>query len=149
MARPVTYVGSSVALFLEDVSPGTFIRPCGLTNHTVTFTKNATEISVPDCDDPELPAWIERGVESLDMSGSGNGILAAEAVDAWWAAFNSTESIPARIYIGSLTDTVNGRFWSGNIHITSFEVTGERGNKAQVNVSFVSDGEMVFSTTTL
>ena len=83
------------------------------------------------------------------MSGSGNGILAAEAVDAWWAAFNSTESIPARIYIGSLTDTVNGRFWQGNIHITSFEVTGERGNKAQVSVSFVSDGEMVFSTTTL
>ena len=78
--RPVTYVGSSVALFLEDVTPGTFIRPCGLTNHTVTFTKNATEVTVPDCDDPELPAWIERGVESLDMSGSGNGILAAEAV---------------------------------------------------------------------
>lgn len=148
MARPDTYKGSSVALFLEGLTPGTFIRPCGLNNHTVSFSKNATEIVVPDCDDPDLPAWIERGVESLDMTGSGSGILAAEAVDRWWAAFSSTDSVPARIYIGALTDVVNGRFWEGNIHITGFEVTGERGPKAQVNVSWASDGEITFNPTT-
>ena len=146
MARPTTYVGSSVALFLEGSTAGQYIRPCGLTNHTFSFTKNATEINVPDCDDPELPSWVERGVESLDFSGSGTGILAAEALDDWWEAFNSTESINARIYIGKPTDTANGRYWQGKIHVTGFEVTGERGGKANVNVSIASDGELILQT---
>ena len=49
MAKPTTYVGSSVAIFLEDpASPGTFLRPCGLNNHTATFSKATQEILVPD-----------------------------------------------------------------------------------------------------
>ena len=149
MARPTTYVGSSVAIFLESTeTPGEFIRPCGLTNHTVTFTKNTQDTQVPDCDDPELPSWLERGVESLDFSASGSGVLAAEAVDNWWAAFVSTASINARIYIGKPTDTVNGRYWVGKVHVTNFETSGEKGNKAQVSIEIVSDGEMTFNHVT-
>lgn len=149
MARPTTFVGSSVAIFLESsTTPGTFTRPCGLNSHTATWTKNTTEVLIPDCDDPELPAWVARGVESLDFSANGSGILAAEALDDWWAAFNTTESILARIYVGKPSDTVNGRYWEGRVHVTSFEVSGERGNKAQANVSVVSDGELVYSEIT-
>lgn len=146
MAKPRTYAGSTVAIFLEDAdAPGTFIRPCGLNSHTVTFTKNTQDVTVPDCDDPELPAWIERGVESLDMSASGSGILAAEAVDNWWLAYNTTESIIARIYIGKPDNVENGRYWEGRVHVTNFETTGERGNKAQASVSLVSDGEITYN----
>ncbi|WP_406720365.1 phage tail tube protein [Thioclava litoralis] len=149
MAKPTTFVGSSVAIFLEDTAnPGTFLRPCGLNSHTVTFSKNTQDVTVPDCDDPELPAWIERGVESLDFSANGSGILAAEALDNWWAAFNTTDSIKARIYVGKATDTNNGRFWEGKVHVTSFETSGERGNKAQCTVSVVSDGELTYNTVT-
>ena len=148
MAKPTTYVGSSVALFLEGTTPGTFTRPCGLTNHTITFSKNTQDITVPDCDDLEAAAWVERGVESLDMSGSGTGILAAEAVETWWDAFKSNESVAARLYVGEADDVTNGHYWSGNIHITGFEITGERGNKAQATISFVSDGEMTFADVT-
>lgn len=146
MAKPRTYVGSTVAIFLESAaSPGTFLRPCGLNNHTVTFSKNTQDVTVPDCDDPELPAWIERGVESLDMNANGSGILAAEAVDNWWRAFNTTESINARVYIGKPDNIADGRYWEGRVHITSFEVTGERGGKAQASVTIVSDGEMTYN----
>lgn len=149
MAKPTTYVGSAVAIFLEDASaPGTFLRPCGFNNHSFSFSKNTQDVTVPDCDDPELPAWVSRGVESLDFSGNGSGILAAEAVDTWWEAFNTTESINARIYIGKASDVSNGRFWEGLVHITGFEVSGERGNKAQASVSIVSDGELTFNTVT-
>nr|WP_010400151.1 phage tail tube protein [Paracoccus sp. TRP] len=149
MAKPTTYVGSSVAIFLESTtSPGTYLRPCGLTNHTISFSKNATEVNVPDCDDPELPSWIERGVESLDFSGTGSGVLASEAVDSWWDAFNTTESINARIYIGKPDDAANGRYWQGKVHVTGFEVSGERGGKAQVSISVVSDGELAFHNVT-
>ncbi|WP_312531972.1 phage tail tube protein [Paracoccus sp. (in: a-proteobacteria)] len=144
MAKPTTYVGSNVALFLEGTPSGTFLRPCGLTSHTITFSKNTQDVTVPDCNDLEAAAWIERGVESLDMSGSGSGILAAEAVDLWWDAFRSNESINSRVYVGAANDTANGHYWAGNIHLTQFEVSGERGGKAQVNVSFVSDGEVTY-----
>ena len=149
MAKPTTYAGSTVAIYIEDTgTPGTYLRPCGLNNHTVNFTKNTRDVTVPDCDDPDLPAWIERGVESLDMSVTGTGVLAAEAIDDWWTAFNSTDSINARIYIGAADDITNGRFWAGKVHVTSFEPSGERGDKAQVSVTVVSDGEMVFTVTT-
>jgi len=150
MALPTTYVGTTVALYLrEGVSPTfTYSRPCGLTSHTITFNKQTNDVVIPDCDDLEAAAWVGRGVESLDMSGSGSGILAAEAVEKWWDAFRSEASIPVRIYIGAVDDTTNGHYWDGNIHLSQFEVTGERGNKAQVNISFVSDGEMTHAATT-
>lgn len=150
MALPTTYVGTTVALYLrEGVSPSfTYVRPCGLTSHTITFSKQTTDIVIPDCDNLEAAAWVGRGVDSLDLSGSGSGVLAAEAVEDWWDAFSSDVSIPVRIYIGAPDDTTNGHTWSGNVHITQFEVTGERGGKAQVNISFASDGEMVHAATT-
>lgn len=149
MAKPTTYAGTVVAIYLESTTTaGQYTRPCGLTSHTVTFTKNMQEVQVPDCDDPELPSWIERGVESLDFSASGSGVLAAEAVDDWWEAFNTTESINARVYIGKPDDTTNGRYWAGKVHVNNFEVSGERGNKAQVTMGIVSDGEMTFTLVT-
>lgn len=149
MAKPTTYVGSSVAIYLEDAPAGTFTRPCGLNNHSFSFSKNTQDVTVPDCDDPELAAWIERGVESLDFSGSGSGVLAAEAVDTWWDAFSSTESINARIYIGKADDVTNGRFWEGKIHLSALEINGDRGSKANITVSVVSDGEMVLTAVTV
>lgn len=52
---------------------------------------------IPDCDDYDAASWMERGVESLDFSANGSGVLAAEALPEWWDAFNSTESINSRI----------------------------------------------------
>lgn len=150
MALPTTYVGTTVALYLREGTSPTFTwtRPCGLTSHTITFSKQTNEVVIPDCDDLEAAAWVGRGVESLDMTGTGSGILAAEAVATWWGLFNRQESVPARIYIGAPDDTTNGHMWEGNILLTQFEPSGERGNKAQVNVSFASDGEMTYSATT-
>ena len=144
MAKPTTFSGSVVALYLAGTPAGTFQKPCGLTQHSATFTKNMNEIDAPDCDDPDLPAWIAREVSALDFSVTGSGVLAAEAVDDWWAAFNTTESILARIYIGRIDDIENGRYWQGRIHVSSFEVTGNRGERAQVSISASSDGEMTY-----
>ncbi|MDO5658289.1 MAG: phage tail tube protein [Paracoccus sp. (in: a-proteobacteria)] len=147
MARPTTYRGAVVALYLEDPeNEGQFLKPCGLTQHSYSFSKNMNEVDVPDCDDPDLPSWIEREVSSLDFSLTGSGTLAAEAVDKWWAAFNSLESVSARVYIGKPDDTTNGRFWEGRLHISQFEVTGNRGERAGVSVNAASDGEMVYKT---
>lgn len=147
MAKPKTYSGSVVAIYLKD-GPSTWLKPCGLTQNSATFTKNMNEVDVPDCDDPDLPSWVAREVQSLDFSASGSGVLAAEAVQKWWDAFNATESIEARIYIGKPTDVTDGYFWQGMVHLSNFEVTGNRGERAQVSVNLVSDGEMVMTKIT-
>jgi hypothetical protein len=146
MAKPTTYKGSLVAIYLEDPDyPGVYIKPCGLNNHSVQFTKNAEEIEVPDCDDPEAPQWIERDVRSLDFSATGEGVLAAEALPTWWAAFNTTDAINARIYIGALDDSTNGYYWAGQIHVNSFQVQGQTGQRATVSIGAVSSGELTFT----
>lgn len=146
MAQPNTYKGSHVGIYLEDTgTPGTYIKPCGLSQNSISFTKNLNEVQVPDCDDPDLPNWIERETQSLSMNASGSGILAAEAVDSWDAAWRDTDSINARIYVGLPTNTTNGKFWQGKIHLESFEVTGNVGEKAQVSVALVSDGEITYN----
>ena len=152
MAKPTTYKGSLVAIYLADpldvTPPFTFLKPCGLSNHTVTFTKNAQEVNVPDCDDPEAPQWIERDVESLDFSASGEGILAAESVEAWWDYFNSTDAVLARIYIGAPDNITTGYYWEGLVHVNNFEVTGQTGQRAAVSIGIVSSGEMTFTKIT-
>lgn len=146
MAKPTTYKGSLVAIYLEDPDvPGTFIKPCGLNRHSVQFTKNAEEVEVPDCDDPEAPQWIERDVRSLDMSANGEGILAAESINDWWNAFNTTDTVNARVYVGAVNDTQNGYFWAGAVHVNNFQVEGQTGQRATVTIGVVSSGEMVFT----
>ena len=148
MAQPTTYKGSSVGIYLEDSgNPGTYLKPCGLSENSFSFNKNLNEVNVPDCDDPDLPQWVQRDVESLDFSASGSGILAAEAVDTWDAAWRDTNSVNARVYVGLPTDTTKGRFWAGKVHVSGFEVNGVIGDKVRVSISLVSDGEVTFNVT--
>jgi hypothetical protein len=145
MAKPTTFKGSLIAIYLEDPgSAGTYLKPCGLNSTSVKFTKNAQEVNVPDCDDPEAPQWVERDVESLDFSASGEGILAAEAVEAWFDYYNQTDSVNARIYVGSPSDVANGWYWQGKIHVMDFTVEGQTGTRATVSIELASDGEMEF-----
>ncbi len=146
MTKPTTYKGSLVGIYFQDpLDPTQFIAPCGLSERNFQFTKGNSEVVVPDCDDPEAPSWNGTAVTSLSFSGSGSGLLAAEAVKTWWDFFNTTDSIPARCYVGAKADTVNGHYWEGNLHLTEFGVTGSRGELMQVSISVISDGEMVYN----
>lgn len=147
--KPKTYKGVLVAIFFEDPdAPGTFLRPCALTQHSYSFTKDMGTVVVPFCDDPELPAWTEREANSFDFTGSGSGSLAQEAVDRLWEIYHSTDAHKARLYIGKPDDVVSGRYWEGMLHITQLDVTGNRGERAQVSINVGSDGEMTFNTIT-
>lgn len=148
MAKPTTYKGSLVAIYLETATPDTFAKPCGLNNVNITFNKSSQDTNVPDCEDPEAPQWVERDVESLDMAVTGEGVLAAEALDTWWDAFASTDTVNARIYVGGQTDIVNGHFWEGAFHLNSFAVTGQTGQRAQVSISLASSGEVTKTAVT-
>lgn len=141
MAQATTIRGGKVRILLgEGTGPIVYTAPCGFTNRSVTFTKGLEEANVPDCDDPDKVDWIGRDATSLSISVSGEGVMAYESVDTWDEAWQSLESVPAKIEIEWPAKTVT---WTGNLHIESMELGATNGTRATLNVSMQSDGAFV------
>lgn len=145
MARATTIKSGFFRVLLgSGSSPITYAAPCGFTQRSMTMNKNLEEINIPDCDDPDKVDWIGRDVTSLSISITGEGVLAAESAEDWFDAFESVNSVPVRIEIEfpSATHT-----WTGLMHIESIETGAANGQRATLNVSLQSDGEMTRVTT--
>lgn len=145
MARATTIKSGFFRVLLgSGSSPIIYAAPCGFTQRSMTMNKNLEEINIPDCDDPDKVDWIGRDVTSLSISITGEGVLAAESAEDWFDAFESVNSVPVRIEIEfpSATHT-----WTGLMHIESIETGAANGQRATLNVSLQSDGEMTRVTT--
>jgi Phage major tail protein 2. len=141
MAQATTIKSGKIKVMLGDgASPETFAAPCGFTDRSITFSKGLEEVRVPDCDDPDKVDWLGRDATSLSMSISGEGVLASESVDTWLEAWESVDSVSARIEIEFTNRTI---VWVGRMHVESLEVGASNGQRATMNVSMQSDGEMV------
>lgn len=144
MARPTTLVGSKLILLLGDgADPEVFTAPCGLTSRGINFSKETNDVTVPDCEFPENPAWQERAVRSLSGTISGSGILAMEAFPTWRSFFFSTATKNVRVKLDAPLAN-NGGHWEGRFHCTTFNLTGEIGDKVQVEVELSNDGEVTW-----
>src|SRR3954447_3404006 len=77
----------------------TFTSPCGLTANSIAFTKATNTTVTPDCLDPDAPGWEERDAVSQSATIAGNGVLATESLGTWWANFNTTDSVNARVQV--------------------------------------------------
>lgn len=139
MAAPVTARFGKFRVLLDLAGTGTYTAPCGFTSKSLTLNKSLSEVSLPDCDDPDLPITIGRDVESISASISGEGVLAAAAVDTWLDAYESTESVAVKVEIEFSTGTVT---WTGDFHIESLEMGAEQGGRVTLNVSMQSDGTL-------
>lgn len=146
MAKPVTVKFGKFFVRLSDGgSPPEFIAPCGFTSKSFTRNKTLNEVPIPDCDNPDAPAWVDRDVQSMSATISGSGVLAKSAVPIWEAALASTDSIECEVeleYPDGDSDV-----YTGNFHLESFEITGSNGERVQVSVSMQSDGEIEYDRT--
>lgn len=147
MAKPTTVRFGKFFVRLSDgMSPATFTAPCGFTSKSFSRNKTLGEVNVPDCDDPDAPSWIERDVQSMSATISGEGVLAKSAVPIWEDAVNNVESIEAEVeleYPDGGSDVYTGFF-----HLESFEITGAIGERVNVSVTMQSDGEIAYVRTT-
>ncbi|HEV2557962.1 MAG TPA: phage tail tube protein [Microvirga sp.] len=145
MAKPTTLSSAKlVAMLGNGATPEVFSAPCGLTARNINFSKETNDVNVPDCDDPDAPAWVERSVVSLSSTIGGSGILALEALPTWREAYLDTDSKNVRMLIDSDSSTTGGYF-SGKFHLTTFNITGELGDKIQVEVEFQNDGPVLWT----
>jgi predicted secreted protein len=143
MAQATTLPFSAFKVMLETSTPGTFAAPCGLTERSVTFSKETNDTTSIDCEDEDSPSYIERDVVSLSVEISGEGVMARESLPLWRETFETTEPINVRIEVGG-TAAQGGGYWQGKFHLVSFEPGATRGERASVSISMQSSGPVVW-----
>lgn len=142
MAKPTTVRFGKMLIKVATVAaPTVFVAPCGFTSKSLALSKNLEEINIPDCDNPDDPAWVGRDVSSLTASVSGEGVLAEESLQMWISAFQSTDPVPVEIEL-VLAGTASF-VWTGLMHVSTVTVSGEQGSRVTISVEMQSDGELV------
>jgi hypothetical protein len=113
MAKPTTFPFKDMLILIGDGATPTevFTAPCGLTTKNFELSANSNEVQVPDCDDPDAPAWIERVVATMTGTIAGNGIMAKESFPLWrdWALQGVTKNARVQL-IGAAMGYYAGAF---------------------------------------
>jgi hypothetical protein len=146
MAQPTTRRWTKLTIWPGDgASPEDFTsQVCGLTSKGFTLAGETTDTVVPDCDDPDLPAWVERTTRSLSATLSGSGVMAEETLAFWrtWALSGEEKNVRVALDLAG-TDG----YFAGAFVLTSFELTGEEGNgKINIALEMASTGAITWAT---
>lgn len=119
----------------DDASPAVFTHPCLInTRRGIKFTSSSNKIIIPDCDNPDDPAWQEVIKDALSAAIDGAGKLDNKAAtisfyDAW---FRSPSSKMVKVYLGVVGS------WLGAFQLTNWEITGDRGELCEVSIALES-----------
>lgn len=144
MAQPTTTKGGKVRVLLDLENTNNYVAPCGFSSKSLTLTKALEEINLSDCDEPDAVNWLGRDAVSLSMSVSGEGVLALESAETWMLAWESVESVAAKVEIEFATKTFT---FTGNLHVETLEMGAPDGRRVTNNVSMQSDGPMIRTST--
>lgn len=141
MAKPTVLPGTDLLLLVGDgSSPEVFGEPCGLTTKSFDLAASTNTNLIPDCTNPSAPAWESTDVSGLSCSGAGNGLMAVESFNKWNGWFLSAQAKNMQIKL----DHPDLGHYAGAFILTSFKLSGARGNKVLVDVAFKSDGEVIW-----
>lgn len=137
MAQPTVLPGTKLLILVGDgSSPEVFGQPCGLTTTGFTLTASTNTTLIPDCDDPEAPAWEAKDISSLAGQATGSGVMAVESFDLWNDWFMSAEPRNCQVKL----DSAALGHWEGQFVLSSLKYGGERGQKVTVDVTIDNTG---------
>jgi hypothetical protein len=136
MAQPTTIRGSQLLIKVGDgASPEVFAHPCLInTERGIQFQSQGSDVVVPDCDNPEDPAWLEHVKDGMSATITGAGTLNVTDVADFDTWFRSADAQNVQVWLGA-----HGH-WQAAFHLTEFQVTGTRAEKAQCTISLRSEG---------
>ena len=137
MAQPTVIAGTKLLILVGDgATPEVFSQPCGLTSRGVAFSASTNSTLVPDCDDPELPAWEAKDVNSISCQVTGNGVMAVESFDVWNDWFQSALSRNCQIFL----DNSALGYWQGSFILSKLTYGGQRGQKVTIDITLDNNG---------
>lgn len=136
-----TVKGTQLLVKIGDgASPEVFTHPC-LINAKRGFSLEVStnKIVVPDCDNPDDPAWQQVIKDVLSASIDGAGKLDTADVSDYHDWLLSPDTKNVRIYLGTVG------YWASAFHLTSFQVSGDRGALVEVTIKLDSDGAVTYT----
>jgi hypothetical protein len=136
LATTIPFGGFRVLL---ETSPGVYAAPCGLTERSLSFSKEVNDSVVPDCADEDAAVWVERDVISLSAQLSGRGLVARESLKTWRLAFESGIAQNARIHVSG-TAGEGGGDWVGQFFVTSLDIGTARSSRVNIGIEMLSSG---------
>lgn len=141
MAQPTVLPGTKLLILVGDgASPEVFAQPCGLTTTGFTMSASTNSTLIPDCDNPEAPAWEAKDINALSGQATGSGVMAVESFDLWNDWFMSALAKNCQIKL----DNAALGSWTGSFVLSSLKYTGSRGNKVTVDVTIENTGAVVW-----
>lgn len=143
MAQAQTVRFSGLRVLLGDgADPEVFTAPCGLTERSLTLSKELGENNVPDCADEDAASWTERDVVSKTAEVKGQGVIDITALGTWQAFYASDTSQNVRVEVWRGTKVGH---WQGAFHLESLEFGATKGERATIQPSLQSDGAVVWT----
>lgn len=123
-----------------------FAHPC-LINAArgIVFSAETNQVRVPDCDDPELIAWLAREKVSIGATVNGAGVLHSTDTEFYYNWVASSDPIAVRVELSGVTLANGGGYFSGLFHCTNYELTGDLGDHVQCSIGLESDGTVAWN----
>jgi hypothetical protein len=121
-----------------------FDAPCGFESLNMTVNIETNTTNVPDCDDPDLPAWLQSDEVSKQMVLSGEGVLDVNANMMWRAWLMAGGEKNVRWLTKGNAANGGGYFEAPGL-LTTYEEVGQRGNRWNQNIGVTLNGKPVWT----
>lgn len=146
MAKPIT---ARYEDFVIEVNKGTAGAPqwqkiCGMRGYTMNRTANVQQTEVPaDCDDESLPLAIEKEIQSLNFTLSGQGAWALREhgfMQDWFYGSERREIRVTNVVAQSQGDLGTPFRETGFAFMTQLNNDRQKGQKVSADIAFEFDG---------
>lgn len=146
MAQAKSARGTKLLIKIGDGgSPETFTHNCTISGaRSFQLQSQTNDFAIPDCDDPDLMAWLEREKVSVGGTIQGAGVLNTPDLPFFEAYARSPDPKNVRVVVDVL-GADGGGYWSGAWLLSDFQVSGDRGQKIEANLTMVSSGILTFT----
>lgn len=144
MAQPnVLKFGAGLFYLGDGASTEAFTKICGFTSMELEISKDTSDSTVPDCDDPDAAAWSMSDVTTQSWKATFEGFAAVAAIPLIEAATWATGSRGVRLYLNGagVGAGTPARLYAGQAHIT-MKLSGQHGERWKISVDVTGDGAL-------
>jgi hypothetical protein len=146
LAKTIKFAQTSILLGNGATPTEVFSAPCGFEELTMSININSQDEDIPDCDDPDVAAWVITTITSQQMVLSGNGVLDTDAMQDWqdWWLDNGAEERNVR-WFRDLTGANGGGYFQAPAVLTGYEETHARRARGRMSVTLNLNGKPTFT----
>lgn len=147
-ARTIKF-GKCLLLLGDGATSEAFTAPCAIENLSMTVNINSNNVSVPDCSDIDLAAWLATDVVSKQMTIQFSGTLDIDAMATWqnwWLDGGPTGEEERNVrWYRDLAAGAGGGFFQAPAVLTNYGETGQRGQRWQNTGAIALNGRPVYT----